>query len=121
MALTLRDLAEFKRQERDTPGLTPPPANFLENLQVYMKDAQAAAGPRPIEWDIDCEALAAMDLLKDIFEIRRHKLAVSAQHNAPPRPRECFDFEINTWTGLRTVYVKLDECIENVVLTGVKE
>lgn len=118
MTLTLHDLAEFKRKEKDEPGMVQPPPNakaFLADLKAYMQKVQVEAGPHPAQWDMDCEALAAMDLLQDIFRIRRAKLVRACETCTPPTPRQMFDFESNAWFGFLRVYKMLDRSIENVI------
>ncbi len=119
MTLTLHDLAEFKRRERDAPGMTEPPANFLEDLKEYLARVKEEAGPHPAAWDMDCEAMAAIEILKEIFDVRRAKLARSAEHCAPPTQRQMFDFESCAWFGLTEKYQLLDKVIDRVCIDGI--
>lgn len=121
MTLTLPILAEFKRDEKNSPDMIIPPggsANFLTDLKTYLDRVKEEAGPHPAGWDMDCEALAAMELIKDIFEIRRAKLVRAAEHCAPPTPKQMFDFESCAWFGFLSTYKHLDKEIERVCING---
>ena len=121
MTLTIHTLAEFKRNERNEPGMTiPPPSRdeFLKDLKEYMQRVKEEAGPNPASWDMDCEALAAMDLLKEIFEIRRAKLTRACETCTPPTPKQMFDFESCAWFGFLSTYQHLDREIERMCIKG---
>lgn len=118
MTLTLADLSEFRRQEKESAELTPPPANFLPNLKEYMARVQEEAGPHPANWDMECEALAAMDLLEDIFRIRRAKLTQATEHGANPSVSQMLTFESCAYSGIARKYRLLDEAITEMVHKG---
>jgi hypothetical protein len=116
--IILTDLAEFRRQEKETPDLQQPPANFLQDLKEYMARVQEEAGPHPAGWDMECEAIAAMDLLDDIFRIRRAKLAQAAEHDAQLPVSHMFTFESCAWSGITRKFRLLDEAIKEMVHKG---
>jgi hypothetical protein len=122
MTLTIHDLTEFRRRERDDPRITTPSPNFLDDLKTYLDKIKQEAGPHPAQWDLDCEALAAMDLVQEIFRIRRSKLARIAELNpddaTTPAPKQLFLFENCAWFGLTATYRLLDKTIEQVCQTG---
>lgn len=121
MTLTLSDLIEFRHRELHEPGMVAPQPNsgqFLRDLKEYMDRVKAEAGPEPAAWDQDCEAHAAMDLLQDIFRIRRAKLVRASEHCAPPTPKQMFDFEGCAWFGFLATYKLLDKEIERVCING---
>ncbi|MDP3563811.1 MAG: hypothetical protein Q8R70_04915 [Methanoregula sp.] len=116
MTLTIQDLLEFKRREKDQPTLTEPPANFLDDLFVYIMRVMKEAGPHPATWDTDCEALAAMDLLDDLFTIRRGKVSDSASNTDTETPKHLLPFEAVAWLNLRTAYLTLDAEIRGTIV-----
>jgi hypothetical protein len=118
VTLTLHDLAEFRRREMDGPNLVEPPANFLQDLKEYYERTKAAAGPAPINWAMDAEVLAAMDVVQDIFRIRRGKLARAVETCSPPSPKQMFEFESCAWFGFLRVYQLLDKTTERICIEG---
>lgn len=78
MTLTLHDLNELRRAERDTGALLRPPTGFLTDLEIYMTLVRADLGDDPLEMD-GSEAVAAATTLEEYFQIRRDKLTVSAR------------------------------------------
>lgn len=109
MTLTFQDLVDFRRQEMDNPVMIRPAKNFLQDLKDYMIRVQQEAGPQPVTWDPDCEALAAIAVLEEIFLLRKEKLSICARDNAPPTPDQMFDLEMDAWYGLRRVYETLEK------------
>jgi hypothetical protein len=104
--IILHDLAEWRRQEKENPAMVQPLP--LQDLTAYMQQVQAAAGPHPAGWDVDCEALAAMTLLDEIFLQRRYKLVLFASANEPPTPKQLYDHELTAWFGFQRVFKDLD-------------
>lgn len=78
MTLTLHDLNEMRRAERDNGALLRPPVAFLADLEIYMTLVRADLSDDPLEMD-GSEAVAAAATLEEYFQIRRDKLAVSAR------------------------------------------
>nr|WP_321349761.1 hypothetical protein [uncultured Methanoregula sp.] len=123
MTLTRSDLAEFRRREKETGALTLPPANFLRDLKILMDTAKAEAGTHPAEWSEYAEIHAIMDLVEDIFRIRRSKLARAAEENrpgesTPPEFKTLLPFESNAWYGLTATYHHLDKVLRDIRITG---
>lgn len=122
MTLTLSLLAEFRRHEKNSPEMTTPPGGrdgFQRDLPELLKQLKEDAGPSPALWDPDCEAFAAMDLLKDIFEIRRAKLVRAAEFCNPIPPSQLLDIENYAWFGWLDTYKRLDRAIERMTVEGV--
>jgi len=114
--LTLADLTEFRRRETDSPGLTQPPASFLQDLPAYMARVQQEAGPDAYSWPEDGEAFSAISALDDIFSVRRYKLLMAARDNEPPAPKLMFDCESNAWFGLRRTIDDLDKATRAIIM-----
>jgi hypothetical protein len=122
MTLTYQILAEFRRAEKESPVMTLPPGGrdaFEKDLPEYLQRIKAEAGPHPATWDPDCEAHAAMDLLKDILEIRRAKLVRAAEFCNPPTFSHQLTFESNAWFGWLDTYKRLDKAIDRMTIEGV--
>ncbi len=122
MTLTLETLAEFRRAEKETAEITRPPVNFLPDLKDYLTRVQEEARQPPAMWDPDCEAHAAMDILEDIFRIRRGKLARAAELNPDnatlPSPGNLFEFESCCWFGLTGNYRLLGKVYKDLCIRG---
>jgi len=121
MTLTTDDLREFRRREKEIATLTSPPANFLTEIKTLLDQIKEEAGPDPITWSEDADIHAAMDLLEDIFRIRRNKLVRVAELNPSdntPMPAQLFEWESCAWFGLTTTYRHLDKVIRDICLKG---
>lgn len=120
MTLTLSTLSEWRRQEKDTPGLCHPPP--LADIKTLMDQLLQEAGEDPLALGEDCEIFAAKDLLADIFEIRRAKLARAAELNPDdatlPNVKNWYPFESNAWFHLTNGYRLLDKCTKEIVSNG---
>lgn len=125
MTLTLTDLTNWRALEKDTATMNVPPGGrdqFLKDLPVYLKQVQAEAGEHPAVWPADCEALAAREVLEDIFRIRRDKLARAAalcpDDATMPWPKQLLPFESCCWFGLTEYYRMIDKEYAMLAKTG---
>jgi len=117
MTLSLPALRDWQNRERDTPGdLTMPPVppeEFAEAWKAYLAEQRQKDGDEHgIIIDQDAEVYAAMDVLDNIFEMRRAKIASKTEANPngnPPTVRHEFRFESEAWFGLTDKYRRLDE------------
>jgi hypothetical protein len=117
MTLTIHDLMEFKRRELDShSAITQPPPNFLQELKPYMINVQEEAGPHPVEWDANCEALAAIEILEDVFRVRREKLIALARDNENPDAAALLDFETIAWKEMRHVFEELERSARRAII-----
>jgi len=107
MTLSFSDLAEWRRQEKDSPDMIRPLP--LDDLAAYLKRVQEEAGGMQMAaWDPDCEAMSAMAILDDIFLQRRHKLILCSTANEPPTPKQLYDHELTAWFGFQRVFKDMD-------------
>jgi len=120
MTLSLHDLAEWRRQEKEIPGLCLPPP--LPDIKALRDQLMQEAGPDPRQWDADCEALAAREILEDPFRIRRGKLARACELNPDdaslPAVKAMYPFESNIWFHLTEGYRMLDFATQEVLRKG---
>lgn len=115
MTLDIHLLNELKRRETDSPQLQPLPVDFPHHLRGYLHRTQDEAGPHPAAWDADCEALAAMGVLEDLFRARKDKIfALARDEDAPPA--EMLDFEREAWTLMRFACETLDRGIRETII-----
>ena len=98
------------------------PPNFLQDLAEYIPRVQKEAGPHPAQWDADCEALAARELLGDIFRIRRGKLARIGEALTPDALETMIGGltvpEANALTRIALAFEDLDKANGQICRTG---
>jgi len=113
--ITIHNLAEWRRREFEEPKLIHPP--IAADLAEYVKRTLEEAG-HPATWDSDCEAHAVMDLIKDIFRIRRSKLTWICETCGELDQSQLMPFEVTAWKDFQQVYSRLDKAIEEVSING---
>lgn len=118
MTPEIRDIAEWRRQELEQPGMIVPVP--LPDLAVYLQKAKEEAGPDPRTWPSDVEILSAMEMLDDIFQQRRQKLLLAARDNEPPTPKQLYDHELNAWFGFQRVFQAMDKENHKILRGAVK-
>jgi hypothetical protein len=118
MTPEIRDIADWRRQELEHPGMIVPVP--LPDLAAYLQKANEEAGPDPRTWPADVEILSAMEMLDDIFQQRRQKLLLAARDNEPPTPKQMYDHEQNAWFGFQRVFQAMDKENQKIVRGAVK-
>jgi len=120
MTLTLSDLTEWRRQEKDHYRIIVPPDQ--KDIRALLDQLLKDAGPDPLQLGEDCDYFTARELLEDIFRLRRDKLARAAELNAtdiaPPDWGSLTPFEKEIWFSLTEAYRRLDYAIGEVVRKG---
>lgn len=109
MTLTIHTLNELKKAECNDGCLDTPPGNFLQDLQAYMLKVMEDAGPHPVQWDADCEAFAAIEILEDYFRLRRIKIDMYARDRESPRGGSLLPFEREAYDKLRAAHEELHQ------------